>query len=110
MAYVILVMGHSIRIRSHSVSKILMHATAMYFASCQLDLLLNDVSSSLIDRTFLTDLQDKVWIHLAMTICKESIDPQMLASIWGISIKTAKRTLKVTTQCGVQMVLHPTLS
>ena len=68
----------------HSVSKTLMHATMTYFASCQLDLLLNNVSSSLIDRTFLTDLQDKVWIHSTKTICKESIDPQMLASNWGI--------------------------
>jgi hypothetical protein len=44
----------------HSVSKSLMHAIAMYSANCQSDLLLNDVSPSLIDRTFLTGMQDAV--------------------------------------------------
>ena len=88
----------------------LKHAAMMYLANCQSDLLLNDVSLSLIDRTFLTDMQDAVQIHSIKTICKESIDPQMLASNWGIGIETAKRTLKVTTQHGLQMVLHPTLS
>ena len=87
----------------------LMHAATTYLANCQSDLLLNNVSSSLIDRTFLTDMQDAVWIHSIKTIHKESIDPQMLASNWGISIETAKRTLKVMTQHGVQTVLHPTL-
>ena len=96
--------------RLHSVSKTLMHATVTYSASCQLDLLLNDVSSSLIDRTFLTDLQDAVRIHSIKTICKEPIDPQMLASNWGIGIETAKRTLKVMTYHGLRMVPHPTLS
>ena len=63
-----------------------MHVTVMYLV----DLLLNDVSSSLTDHTFLTGMQDVAQIHLILTICKEPIDSQMLASNWGISIKTAK--------------------
>ena len=94
----------------HSVSKSLTHVTTMYSADCQWDLLLNNVLSSLTDHTFLTDMQDAVWIHLIKTTCKEPIDPQMLAGNWGIGIKTAKQTLKVTTQCRVQTILHPTLS
>ena len=67
-----------------------MDAATMYLANCESDLLLHDVSSSLIDRTFLTDMQDAVRIHSIKTICKEPIDPQMLASNWGIGIETAK--------------------
>ena len=40
------------------VSKSLMHTTMMYSANSQSDLLLNDVSPSLIDHTFLTGMQD----------------------------------------------------
>ncbi len=34
----------------------------------------------------------------------------ILARNWGIDLQTAKRTVEVTTQQGVQTVLHPTLS
>ena len=94
----------------HVHSMHLMHSTEMYMVNSQSDPLLNDVSSSLIDHTFLRDMQDVVRIHSIKTICKEPIDPHMLASNWGIGIETTKRTLKVTTQCGVWTVLHPTLS
>ena len=82
----------------HLVSKSLMHVTAMYSANCQSDLLLNAVLSTLIDCTFLTDIQDAVQIHSIKTIHKEPINPHTLASNWGIGIKTAKQTLRVTTQ------------
>ena len=48
-----------------------MHSTVTYMVDSQSDPLLNDVSSSLIDRTFLTDMQDAVRIHLIKMICKE---------------------------------------
>ena len=39
-----------------------------------------------------------------------STSPKDLATKWGIRVDGAQWTLEVTTQCGVQTVLHPTLS
>jgi len=36
-----------------------------------------------------------------------NIDPRVLAKRWGISLESAKKTLKATTQKGVRTILHP---
>ena len=38
------------------------------------------------------------------------LTPQVLASNWGIDVRTAARTVQATTQRGIRTVLHPTLS
>ena len=38
------------------------------------------------------------------------VDPMTLSKRWGISIESARRTIKVTAQRGVRTVLHPSLS
>ena len=90
----------------HIHSMHLTHAAAMYMVNSQSNPLLNNVSSSLIDCTFLKDMQDAVRIHSIKMIRKEPIDPHMLASNWGIGNETAKRTLKVMTPHGVQGKFH----
>jgi hypothetical protein len=44
------------------------------------------------------------------TIASGQLTPQVLATNWGIDVKTAARTVKATTQRGIRTVLHPTLS
>lgn len=36
--------------------------------------------------------------------------PEQLARNWGLGLTTARRTIDVTTPCGVRTVLHPTFS
>ena len=72
-----------------------------------------EVSPALCDRMFAHDIQNAVQIASISSLKalpQDHLDPQTLANNWGIGIETAKRTIKVTTQCGVRMVLHPTLS
>ena len=38
------------------------------------------------------------------------LTPQVLATNWGIDVRTAARTVQATTQRGIRTVLHPTLS
>ncbi len=38
------------------------------------------------------------------------LTPQNLATNWGINVRTPTRTVQATTQRGIRMVLHPTLS
>ena len=38
------------------------------------------------------------------------VGPRMLAKNWGIGLDAARRTVEATTQKGVRMILHPTLS
>ena len=38
------------------------------------------------------------------------LTPQVLATNWGINLRTAARTVQATTQRGIRTVLHPTLS
>ena len=74
---------------------------------------LHEVSPALCDRTFAHDIQNAVQISSISslkTFPQDHLDPQTLANNWGIGIETARRTIKVTTQCGVCTVLHPTLS
>ena len=39
-----------------------------------------------------------------------NMKPQVLATNWGIDVRTTTRTIAATTQRGIQTVLHPTLS
>ena len=41
---------------------------------------------------------------------RHAIDYEMLAKRWNIDIKTATRTIKNTTQRGIRIILHPSLS
>ena len=47
---------------------------------------------------------------LRSSTADKEFDPQLLARNWGIDLQTAKRTVNVTTQRSVRIVLHPTLS
>ena len=74
---------------------------------------LHEVSSALCDQTFVYDMQNIVQISSILslkTLPQDCLDPQTLANNWGIGIETAKWTIKVTMQCGVRIVLYPTLS
>jgi hypothetical protein len=57
-----------------------------------------------------------VWIHMehhsvvATTREKGSIDAATLAKNWGIRIEAAERTRIVTTQRGIQWMIHPSLT
>ena len=88
-----------------SVSASLNHALS--------DSFLHKVSPALCDRMFAHDIQNAVQIASILSLkalSQDCFDPQTLANNWGIGIKTAKWMIKVTMQCGVCTVLHPTLS
>ena len=91
-----------------SVSTSLNHAMSASHNS-----FLHEVSSTLCDWTFAHDMQNAVQISSISslkTLSQDHLDPQTLANNWGIGIETAKQMIKVTTQCRVHTVLHPTLS
>ncbi|KAI2507229.1 hypothetical protein MHU86_7186 [Fragilaria crotonensis] len=77
------------------------------------------------DRTLLSlqqqisTVHDDATLHATMrtnissirsTTTSGQLTPQVLATNWGIDVKTAARTVKATTQRGIRTVLHPTLS
>jgi hypothetical protein len=47
---------------------------------------------------------------LATTRDKGGVDGAMLDNNWGIRIESAKRTRLVTTQRGMKMMIHPSLT
>jgi hypothetical protein len=100
--------GDGVPVRQvHSVSTSLQHVLDSS------SLFLRGVSPTLCDDTFVSDMQDAIQISSISSVKATTqgyLDPQTLADNWGIGIETAKRTLKVTTQCGVRTVPHPTLS
>ena len=74
---------------------------------------LHEVSPALCDQRFAYDMQNAVQISSISslkTLPKDHLDPQTLANNWGIGIENDKWMIKVTMQCRVCTVLHPTLS
>jgi hypothetical protein len=67
------------------------------------------------DRTLLAELDDKK-LNLNISLVKSEmrdktgIDAATLANNWGIGIEAAKRTRLVTTQRGIRIMIHPSLT
>jgi hypothetical protein len=94
-----------------SVSKSMSNARQVVEANNQCNSILQDVLTTLTDSTFLHDLENVASISSIKTLTRrEGIDAETLAQNWGIGLETARQTVRVTTQRGVTMVLHPTLS
>jgi hypothetical protein len=76
---------------------------------------LQDLSAVLDDGTLLAELDDKN-LNLNISLVKSEmrdkagIDAATLAKNWGAGIKAAKRTRLVTTQRGVRIIIHPSLT
>ena len=69
---------------------------------------LSRISPALVDDDFLQGLESCVRVSAIQTKSRHSeIKAHELALCWGIGIKTAERTLKATTQLGVQSAIHP---
>ena len=69
---------------------------------------LSRISPALVDDDFLQGLESSVCVSAIQTKSRHSeIKAHELAVCWGIGIKTAERTLKATTQLGVQSAIHP---
>ena len=88
-----------------SVSKIPM----ALIDSDRVTLSLNKISIVHDDYAFARSLHANVSaIH--STSAGPGLTPQVLAANWGINLRSATRTVNVTTQRGIRTVLHPTLS
>jgi hypothetical protein len=76
---------------------------------------LQDLSSVLDDGTILAELDDNN-LNLNVSLVKSEmrdkciIDAATLAKNWGIVIEAAKRTRLVTTQRGIRIMVHPSLT
>ena len=69
---------------------------------------LSRISSALVDNDFLQGLESCMRVSAIQTKSRHSeTKAHELALRWGIGIKTAERTLKATTQLGVQNTIHP---
>ena len=75
---------------------------------CEVMTTLSRISPALVDNDFLQGLESCVRVSAIQTKSRHSeIKAHELALRWGIGIKTAERTLKATTQLGVQSAIHP---
>ena len=59
-----------------------------------------------------TVLEAQIQISIALigTVRKQSINPIVLAKRWGITPENAQKTIQVTTQRGIRIMLYPSLS
>jgi hypothetical protein len=78
---------------------------------------LQDLSHVLDDNTLLAELESNCKISeanmysvIATTREKGGVAAATLANNWGIGIEATKRTHLVTTQRGVQLIIHPSLT
>ena len=75
---------------------------------CEVMTTLSRISPALVDDDFLKGLESCVRVSAIQTKSRHSeIKAHELALCWGIGIETAERTLKATTQLGVQSAIHP---
>ena len=74
---------------------------------CEVMTTLPRISPALVDDDFLQGLESSVQVSAVQTKSRHSeIKAHELALCWGIGIKTIERSLKVTTQLGVQSAIH----
>ena len=75
---------------------------------CEVMTTLSRISPALVDNDFLQGLESSVCVSAVQTKSRHSeIKAHELALRWGIGIETAERTLKATTQLGLQSAIHP---
>ena len=70
--------------------------------------LLSDVSTAFTDKTLLPRIVSNV--HIASTTTSDrhcDISPETLSEKWRIGLKTARETLRITTQQGIRQAVRP---
>jgi hypothetical protein len=74
-----------------------------------IQLTLKQISTIHDDAAFCTTMQTNI-ATVRSASAGPHLTPQVLATNWGIDMRTATRTVQATTQRGIRTVLHPTLS
>ena len=75
---------------------------------CEVMTTLSRISPALVDNDSLQGLESSVCISTVQTKSRRSeIKAHEMALPWEIGIETAERTLKATTQLGIQSAIHP---
>ena len=75
---------------------------------CEVMITLSRISPALVDDDFLQGLESCVCVSAVQTKSRHSeIRAHELALCWGIGIERVERSLKTTTQLGVQSAIHP---
>ena len=75
---------------------------------CEVMTTLSRISPAIVDNDFLQGLESWVRVSAIQTKSRHSdVKAHELALCWGIGIETAERTLKATTQLGIQSAIHP---
>ena len=75
---------------------------------CEVMTTLSRISPALVDDDFLQGLESCVHVSAIQTKSRHSeIKARELALCWGTGIEAVERTLKATTQLGVQSAIHP---
>jgi len=88
-----------------SVSKTLLDASG----SDRVQLALKQISTAHDDAALCDTMQASI-STVRSASAGPQLTPQVLATNWGIDVRTAARTVQATTQRGIRTVLHPTLS
>ena len=88
-----------------SVSKTLLDASG----SDRVQLALKQISTAHDDAALCDTMQANI-STVRSASAGPQLTPQVLATNWGIDVRTAARTVQATTQRGIRTVLHPTLS
>jgi hypothetical protein len=101
--------------KAHTSSRQIMRAHV------QQELMFDDFANTLADNRIIStirsstndrgrEIQSDATISAVSSMAKPRISAETLAKRWGIGLKTAKNTIKNTTQRMVRTVLHPSLS